>query len=158
MSPPVPIVPRWWRVTQLPLANPSLGEAKLLAGLLVGGSPKWSRMGWGMPGPGAAQPCQARQGLAERVQLSLGPAGWSRVRSAWFGPGHYRALHWPAGWAWQCEDSCWRRIWRGCLDRYRWSWDDLVGSGGETSTGLTGPPPFVSPSMVSAPPHCPRAA
>lgn len=39
MSPLVPIVPYWQRVTQLPPASALLGEAKLFAGLIVDSTP-----------------------------------------------------------------------------------------------------------------------
>lgn len=42
MSPRVPIVPCRWGVTQLPPNSPLLREAKLFAGLLVGGCLGWS--------------------------------------------------------------------------------------------------------------------
>lgn len=108
-------------------------------------------MGWGTLGPSVAQPCQVGQGLAERMQLSSGPAGWSGVSLAQFGPGLYRAGQ-QAGLG-SAGISIGGGTWRGRLGRYCWSWGVLAGSGGETTMGLMGPPPFNCPSVVLAPPH-----
>jgi len=97
----------------------------------------------------------SRAGAGRARAAFLGPAGWSRLGLGRFGQVFYTAPRWPVGWAWQQTDFCWRRIWRGCLDRYRRSWDVLVVLGGETTVGLMDPAPFISSSMVPAPPHHP---